>query len=150
MNTRCYTFARENAPQGELWRKFFQEVPDWNTAYDKCLYMPMQFNYANFGGATLHITSRKPNKAHLYLIQVTIAMEHKNFEVAFCRDQWSKWVEDLIENGWDLKSTSIWIDRKEAEESQRAQVTKIPACPHYTRWRTGFTSIDSRFGRVEI
>jgi hypothetical protein len=113
---RGIAFADKGAPEGELERRFFHDTPVWNTALNS--YLPEQFNYANVDGAIPHVTSRAPNrKAHLYLIQITTAMKHKNSEDALYRNQWSKWAADLDRQGWDLTSTFIWIDREKPEKT---------------------------------
>jgi len=150
--------ADEDAPTGPLQREFFLEIPDWSKLIDEepqhsCrLYLPQQFNYANVDGAVLHLVSRNPKKAHLYLIQVTLAMKHKDSAKHFYEDQWNTWVRGLVSSGWDLESTFLWIDRSQPKNRKVARKTtptlrsgEIVVHPGYNVWRTGFGPLDTRF-----
>jgi len=150
--------ADDNAPTGPLQREFFLQIPDWSKLIDEepqrncCLYFPQQFNYANIDGAILHLESRNPKKAHLYLIQVTLAMKHKDSDEHFYREKWHTWAQGLVSAGWDLKSTFLWIDRDQPENHKVARKTtpalrsgKTIVHPGYNVWKTGFGPLDTRF-----
>jgi len=149
--------ADENAPTGPLQTEFFLNIPDWSKLIEKepqhnCrLYLPYRFNYANIDGAVLHLESRNPKKAHLYLIQVTLAMKHKKSDEHFYRGQWNKWVQGLVSGGWDLESTFLWIDRSQPENGTLARKTtpelrsgKTVVHPGYNVWKTGSEPFSSQ------
>jgi hypothetical protein len=47
------------------------------------LYLPQALNYNNVDGAVVYLESRKQNEAHVSLIQITLAMKHKESDKLF-------------------------------------------------------------------
>ena len=138
--------------------EYFQQVPKWDSfidstdhTYTSRLYLPNTFNYANVDGAILQITSRKRKRAHLYLIQITLAKHHKDSETAFYQNQWRNWVQALEEKSWRVKSTFVWIDKQAPEQGVKEQKVLVTRSgereltPRYHYWRSGFQSLDMRF-----
>lgn len=143
--------AGEGAPGGPLQKELFEDIPNWSNltdsdGHDCCLYLPTKFNYPNVDAAVLHLECRVAKKAHLYLIQMTLATQHKDSERLFYQTQWGQWTEDLVATRWALKSTFIWIDLKQPEGGCISK--EIEGRPDYTRWRVGIMSLDHSFKEV--
>ena len=155
-----FSYADDKAPGGPLEREFFVGKPNWSglilqdPQHTSHLYLPKVPNYANIDGAVLNLESRTSKVAHLYLIQVTIAMQHKGSDVLFYEKQWQEWVEGLTSEGWTVKSTFIWIDRKQPGGKCVERKTiclrrgDIEINPEYNVWWTGFAQLDSRFKQI--
>ena len=158
---RAITPLGIDAPKGPIETESFQQVPNWdslidNTTRSSRLYLPDKFNYANVDGAILHITSRNPKQAHLYLIQITLAKDHKDSETYFYQAQWQNWVQALKGNHWSVESTFVWIDKKAPEQGVKAKKVQATrrgereVSPNHRYWRSGFQSLDSRFGELVL
>lgn len=53
----------------------------------------------------------KEKKAHVYLVQVTIAKTHKDSETNFYLKQWPTWKDTLSTHGFENPaSTFVWVD----------------------------------------
>ena len=152
--------AHDNAPRGPFQREFFLDAPDWSNLihedanHNSCLYLPKKFNFENVDGAVLHLESRPKKHAHLYLIQITIAMGHKESDRLFYERQWKVWTQWLLSHGWTVKSTFLWIDQEQPANTSVARETRglrsgeVEKNPSYNVWRTGFVPLDTRFQTV--
>ena len=76
------------------------------------LYVPSAFNSSDIDAAIIHL-DRKAMKAHVYLIQVTIAESHKDSEKNFYEPQWEKWMKRFQSQNYGVESTFIWVTREE-------------------------------------
>jgi hypothetical protein len=59
--------------------------------------------------------------AHMYPIQITLSMWHKDSEEKFYTGLRWKWVEKA---GFTVKSTFVWIDKKQPADHIAAQVVR--------------------------
>lgn len=158
---RAITPLGIDAPDGPIETESFQQVPNWDSLINStdrtsCLYLPDRFNYVNVDGAILQITSRNPKQAHLYLIQITLAKDHKDSETHFYQNQWWNWVQALEKNCWSVESTFIWIDKKAPEQGVKAKKVQVThsgehkLTPDHCYWQSGFQSLDNRFGKLGL
>jgi len=77
------------------------------------LYLPHAYNFPNIDAAIVQLKYSK-NEAHVYLIQVTVAKDHKDSESKFFLTQWQQWKTMLAGNGFKrVYPKFIWINRKE-------------------------------------
>jgi len=76
------------------------------------LFVPSTYYFANIDAAVLHMDHTK-RMAHAYLIQVTIAKDHKDSENIFYENQWKRWEAKFREHNYKVDSTFVWINREE-------------------------------------
>ena len=137
--------------EGAMKVEHFGNTPDWSTLIEsgeiRRLYLPHSFHYPAIDGAILQL-DRKENKAHLFLIQVTLANKHADSESRFYQDQWDRWTHGL--NGFQAQSTFVWIDHlgsyentiQQEEMGTRARTVLLN--PSYTSVHVGVGEVDRR------
>lgn len=87
------------------------------------LYVPSAFNFSDIDAAIVHL-DRKALKAHVYLVQVTIAESHKDSEKKFYESHWEKWVKRFQSQDYGVDSTFIWVTREEPSAQDVQEVTR--------------------------
>jgi hypothetical protein len=101
----------------------FTYKPTWNnllnsaqTANKKkiftCLYVPTTFNFRAVDGAIL-LLDLAGKTAHLFLLQITLSMRHKDSDEVFYTSMWHDWVGRLETAGYTIESTFVWIGNYE-------------------------------------
>jgi hypothetical protein len=105
----------------------FRDKPDWanllSTGKIHCLYIPLTFNFRAVDGTILLLDHAKKT-AHLYLIQITLSMRHKESEKDFYSMIWPSWIPPLVDVGFSVGSTFVWIDKKQPTTGSEPQVTR--------------------------
>jgi hypothetical protein len=103
----------------------FQEAPSWDQQFSSThtvrLYIPTIFNFRAVDAVIL-LVDYDAKTAHMYPIQITLSMRHKDSEEDFYTGIWWKWVAPLEKAGFTVKSTFVWIDKKQPADHVTPEV----------------------------
>ncbi|KAL1916623.1 uncharacterized protein VTP21DRAFT_5327 [Calcarisporiella thermophila] len=86
---------------------FSSDFPTYNFDLKLALYIPLAYNFKAIDGLILSL-DEKNKTAHLVPIQITISKYHSDSESKFFAN-WNSWTQDLIEEGYTIKATFLWI-----------------------------------------
>lgn len=86
-----------------------------STERERCLYIPTAYNFKTVDGAIL-LLDRQSKKATIFAIQFTLSDRHKQSDVEFHTELWSKWIKPIVRAEFTVDSTFVWIDTKEPSQ----------------------------------
>jgi hypothetical protein len=129
-----------NPSLGRMSHTSFKTKPDWDhqlsAGHTIRLYIPTAYNFKAVDAVILFV-DYETAKVHMYLIQITLIMQHKPSEKAFYRGMCEDWVRSLKEAGYTVESTFVWIDKKQP-------VNRIKPQPRYLSMHIGIADVDPR------
>ena len=94
-----------------------------STDHDVCLYIPDDYNFKAVDGVIL-LLNRTSKRATLFSIQFTLSQNHKQSDKDFHEKLWSKWTEPIVSAGFKVRSTFVWIDKKQPSKYVKDKVVK--------------------------
>ena len=143
---------------GRMSHTSFEVQPNWSeqlssthSAQTVRLYIPTAYNFKAVDAAILRCDSKT---VHMYLIQIKLSMRHKLSDQAFYQDMWREWVRPFEEGGYSVKSTFVWIDKKQpANHIEPALVKELRSGlktmqPEYHSIHIGIEQVDQRLARI--
>jgi hypothetical protein len=133
----------------------FQEEPSWDQQFSSThnvrLYIPTAYNFRAVDAVIL-LVDYTARTAHMYPIQIALSMRHKDSEQAFYTGMWWKWVAPLEKAGFTVKSTFVWIDKKQPAHHVSPEVVKelrsgpITLQPEHDCVHIGIGQVDPKLG----
>jgi hypothetical protein len=131
----------------------FKTLPDWGSIIESesehpsRLYLPMSFNFRNIDAAILWLNSEK-TEGDLYLIQVTLAKNHKDSAQNFFTKSWGSWKASFPEKLKAVYPRFVWIDEKDPSVKVKKKVIKATrraeySTPEYLEYHVSVGLVDS-------
>ena len=95
-----------------------------STDHNIYLYIPDAYNSMAVDGIIL-LLDRTSKQATVFSIQFTLSLNHKQSDKEFHTKLWSMWTRPIVLAGFDVRSTFIWIDKKQPSEHVEPEVVKV-------------------------
>jgi hypothetical protein len=139
----------------------FEVQPNWNvqllpvtgTTSSVRLYIPTAYNFKAVDAAILH---RIDKTVHIYVIQISLNMRHKQSEEVFYGETWWDWVghTGIGYLEYSVNSTFVWIDKEKPADNTKPEIVKMLRSgtkivrPAYTSIHIGIEQVDQRLASV--
>lgn len=134
--------------------EYFTSIPSWSNLIESRdstrLYLPNTFKYPAIDAAILQRHTEK--KARLFLIQLTLAKKHKDFESLFYQTKWGAWARGL--NSFEVETTFVWIDNHRPRQStgqmeeRSLRARNVMLNSPYSSIHVGVADVDQRLFNV--
>jgi hypothetical protein len=141
---RMSTTKFENAPA-------FAEF--LSTDHKTHLYVPTAYNFMTVDGVIL-LLDRASKQATMFSIQFTLSQNHKQSDQEFHMRLWPTWIEPITSAGFSVRSTFVWIDKKQPSEHVKTKLVKVLRSgnkvvhPEYSVVHVGVEMVDPRLALV--
>ena len=142
---------------GRMDQASFETLPNWDymlwSDKELCLYVPTNYNFRAVDGAIL-LLDHSAKSAHLFLLQITLSMRHKESDKDFYSNMWFEWVESIETAGFTVESTFVWIDKKQPSTQTEPVLTRTLRSgtkivrPEYCSTHVGIGQVDERLAVV--
>jgi hypothetical protein len=120
-----------------------------STDHRICLYVPTAYNFMAVDGVIL-LLDRASKQATMFSIQFTLSQNHKQSDKEFHTRLWPTWIEPITSAGFSVRSTFVWIDKKQPSEHVKPKLVKALRSgnkvvhPEYSVVHVGVEMVDSR------
>jgi hypothetical protein len=148
-----------DARLGQMDQASFETQPNWDHMLRSnkklCLYVPINYNFRAVDGAVL-LLDHSAKKAHLFLLQITLSIRHKDSEADFYSSMWFSWVQSIEAAGFTVESTFVWIDKEQPSMQFQPALTKKLCSggkvvqPEYYSTHVGIGQIDQKLGVIQF
>lgn len=138
---------------GRMETATFETVPEWqpflNSGHSRCLFLPTAYNFKAVDGVIL-LLNRTNSTAHMFPIQITLSVRHRDSDDVFYTRMWWNWVRPLEEAGFHVQSTFVWIDKNQPTDEIKPTVIKSfrsgskVVRPEYRVVRVGIGKVDRK------
>jgi hypothetical protein len=142
---------------GRMDQASFKTQPDWRNLLwsnkSLCLYVPTDYNFRAVDGVIL-LLDHKAKIAHLFPLQITLSMRHKESDKDFYSEMWFPWIQPFEHAGITVNSTFVWIDKKEpSTRSQSPLIKELRSGtrivhPGYNSVHVGIREVDSELASI--
>ena len=136
----------------------FEVTPNWTNLLSSdrtlCLYVPISFNFPAVDGAIL-LLDHHLKVAHLFLLQITLSLRHRNSDETFYTNTWRNWTKAITDAGFkNIETTFIWIDKKQPSCEEKTGTSRTTCQgttvvhPSYKSIHVGIQAVDLKLARA--